>query len=203
MNIENQYEFNNTTICNFWNFASDINTIYIRLDDDIVWLSPSFINDMIKGRLKYRNAFLVSANIINNVRCDFMHQSIGLLSKEYMIEDECMCKVGWSQPKVAEWKHRIFLNTLKNNNLDYYIYPDKNILNYTRFSINSISWFGKDIDKFPLYVDEEQYTTVNIPQSLNKPCILLGNPLASHFAFGPQRDYMDTTDILQQYDKLI
>ena len=42
-NIDNRIKGTNIAIAKFWEYTTDPNTIYIRLDDDIVWLDKNFI----------------------------------------------------------------------------------------------------------------------------------------------------------------
>jgi hypothetical protein len=37
---------------------------------------------------------------------------------------------------------------------------------------------------------------------INKPCVIFGNSLFSHYAFSPQRDVIDKTETLSKYLKI-
>ena len=74
-----------------------------------------------------------------------------------------------------------------------------------RISINCFSWLGEEFKKFGGIVglDDEVWLTLIKPVELNKKNAIYGNGYCSHFAFCAQRQYMDSTDILEKYRKLV
>ncbi|EEQ91386.1 hypothetical protein, variant 2 [Blastomyces dermatitidis ER-3] len=54
-------------------------TIYVKLDDDIVWLADDAIAHMVTTKLKYPDSFAVSANVINSPPLSFIHFHQGAL----------------------------------------------------------------------------------------------------------------------------
>lgn len=65
-------------------------TIYIKLDDDIVWLASDSIRKLLEFRVANPRYFLVFADIWNNQLCDHLHQRCGLLTDEPLIDWNCM-----------------------------------------------------------------------------------------------------------------
>jgi hypothetical protein len=114
----------------------------------------------------------------------------------------------WRDPNLAEKMHRDFIIDIKNNLISKYYIKDIVINQYHRHSINCIAWFGetmKDIvekNEQSVYKDEEQFISVVYPQSNQNPNIIVGNVICSHFSFSTQRDHLDRTNILSEYDKI-
>ncbi|EEH03157.1 conserved hypothetical protein [Histoplasma capsulatum G186AR] len=54
-------------------------TIYVKLDDDIVWLADDAIPHMVTTKIKYPDSFAVSANVINGPPLSFLHFHLGAL----------------------------------------------------------------------------------------------------------------------------
>ncbi len=192
-------------ICKFWKHATDEDTIYIRMDDDIVWTHASFVFMMAWYRVQYPEPFLISASVLNNAMCSYIWQRAGEIkwpgSAPTIVKPDCLCRIGWSSPEFAEYLHRDFLQRrwLVGNNpaADYLL------LNYERFSINAVCWFGKDcaemMDAGEMPADEEEYVTMEWPRKIGRPNMIASKPACAHFAYWPQREYLDRTDILAQY----
>lgn len=191
-------------ICKFWELSSNPDTIYIRLDDDIVWLEDKFIKKMYDIRIKYPEPFLILGNIINNAVITHLHQHFGSFTYEDIIENKCMGN-GWSNPEIATALHRDFLTSIESNTIDkWYTFDVWKLLEKERISINALTYFGKTIQRIgQILGDEEEYVTVNIPREQNYWNMIYGGALCAHYAFFTQREYIDNNkDILDRYSKL-
>ena len=188
----------------FFKNAIDKDAIYIRLDDDIVWLESDFIKNIYRFRKDNPQYFLVYGNIVNNAIVDHIHQRFGCLEMDLKIGYACMDSVGWENPHVAEFKHRAFLMSLRSGAINNYKFSKWVLHHYERVSINAISWFGSEFAKFNGFVglDEEQWLAVDKPQEMQKFNVICGSAMCSHFAFYPQRQHMDSTNILDEYKRL-
>jgi hypothetical protein len=51
-------------------------------------------------------------------------------------------------------------------------------------------------------LDEEQWLSVDKPLSIGAVNRIIGDTLFVHYSFYTQRDHLDKTDILKQYEKL-
>ncbi|PGH16569.1 hypothetical protein AJ79_01675 [Helicocarpus griseus UAMH5409] len=54
-------------------------TVYVKIDDDILWLADDAIPRMVLTKLKYPDSFAVSANVINSPPLSFLHFHLGAL----------------------------------------------------------------------------------------------------------------------------
>lgn len=182
------------------------NTVYIRIDDDVVWMEYYALQKLVEFRIKNPEYFLVYGNIVNNSVCDHIHQKY----QEAITINEFL-GFGWSDhygvicPNVAIKKHMNLLQRIHDNTYDKYYFPNHWTMPFdARFSINVISWLGEEFAAFQGKVgpDEEQWLSVTKPTQLNKINIICGTTLFSHYAFNIQQYRLSQTNILQLYDNL-
>jgi hypothetical protein len=194
--------YGNTTIYKFFENTIDIDTIYIRFDDDIVWMEDNFIEKLVKFRIDNPQYFLIFGNIINNAVIDYIHQKNGVTYSK-QITNECLCKVGWENPIICEEKHNKFIQNLNNNNIEQYKF-DRYETSEQRISINCICWFGKEFNNFSGKVgeSEEPWLSEVAPTERRKKICVCGTALCSHYSFWVQREYMDKTEILLKYKQI-
>ena len=186
----------------FWSDLRDPDSIYIRLDDDIVWLEDGFVKKMLDFRIKHQEYLFVLPNIVNNSITDHIHQHIGALDIPETINYDCFSENGVRNGSVVIKKHENFLNHYKKGTLDSYKFNKWILREYERISINSLCWFGHSLAGVEVDPDEENYIACELPKLLQKPNIVNGNVIAVHFAFHTHRDELEKTDILERYTSL-
>ncbi len=193
------------TINAFYRFCTDDDTIYIKLDDDVVWLEPDFFQKMVDFRIDHQECFIVSPLVINNALCTYILQVQGKVKLCKYMNAQCNHRIMWKRGSFAAQLHRWFLdNYLANGrygDLHCGVYP----LAVNRFSINSILWFGKDMKAFDGEVqgDDEEFLSCLKPTQLGKMNMVNGDCLIAHFSFAQQRWMLDRCGILQQYEKFL
>lgn len=194
----------NASINSFYRRCIDENTIYFKLDDDIVWMEPETIRKMIVFRLEHPDYFLVSPLVINN----------SLSTYSLQIEDKIhfINYFSSSSNHPVLWKSGEFACELHNWFIDNYLrrggYEDLHIgkkeMGMTRFSINSVLWFGKDLKRIEGAVpgDDEEYLSCILPTKLGKSNAWNGDVLISHYSFFTQKKVVDKSDILNLYGEI-
>jgi hypothetical protein len=194
----------NETICHFFKECTDENSVYIRLDDDIIYIKPNSLNDLFDFRINNPNYFLVYGNIVNNALLSHLHQINGVLTNEFKFNYHCADHNGWDNPIATESIHRRFLQLNEEDKLNTFLLSNWILKDYERCSINVISWLGSEFKKFngEVGTDEEQWLSCDKPRELQIPNIIFGNSLFVHYAFHPQRSYIDGTDILEKYKNI-
>lgn len=195
----NRGNLNIHVLLNAW--ARDPDTVYLRLDDDVVFLGKNFVETMFQFRLANPEYFLVYGNIINNAIVSWIHQKLGNFEFEPHSGYNCTDGIGWNNPQFAKALHEAFLRDPtdpKWTSFERWIATE-----YERVSINAISWFGKDLADVPVGEDEEQWFSVHRPSELKRRNAVCGRAVCVHYAFHPQRDFLDNeTDVLAQYKAL-
>lgn len=191
----------NKSINAFYKQCVEPKTIYFKLDDDIVWMEPDLIRKMVEFRISYPDFFVVSPLVINNSLSTYLLQVEGKLTlKEYCNADSSH-PILWQSGRFAvdlhDWFLKNYLCPHKWENLHIGIKP----MGMTRFSINSILWFGDEMRKFNGEVsgDDEEFLSCIYPTKLGLTNAWNGNAIVAHFAFFTQREELDRTDILKRY----
>ena len=183
------------------------NEVYIRLDDDIVYLEDGFIKSLVKFRVDNPQYFLVYGNIVNNSIIDYYYQEAGLLNISKKINYDCFDSVGCSIPEHAEEKHQHIISYIMENKINLYRLPNKVLHNFERCSVNCISWLGEEFKLFnaDVFWDEEQWLSSDKPKQINKPNIIFSEgKVCVHYAFFPQRPYLDNKPyILESYQNIL
>ncbi|MCX7641186.1 MAG: hypothetical protein N2Z20_00945 [Elusimicrobiales bacterium] len=192
------------SIGDFFRYCVEDDTIYVRLDDDIVWLEDNFFQNFLDERIKSREYFLVFSLIINNAICTHLLYVNDKIKYHQYIKANAYDEIAWKNNEFVYTLHKWFIKKVKNRDLSdikLSYYP----IALNRFSINCISWFGEDFKKFDGIIvgDEEEYLTVIKPAQLGKVNLIVGNCIVSHFAFYTQREFLDKTDILSEYEYIL
>jgi len=193
----------------WYRYTVDPKTIYIRFDDDIVYIDDNYFKNILDFRIDNPEYFLVFGNIWNNAIISYYQQQEGNIDNEHGIVEKpyCMDMIGWGDPYFAEYIHTVLLDKIKKNRV-----KDLYIKNYPlevgkRFSISNFCFFGKDFAKFKGYIDEDDeeiWLTGTYPKRKKLKNIICGNALVSHLTFSPyQKQYiLEDTDIAERYEKL-
>ena len=196
------------SIGQFFRYCIDEKSVYIRFDDDVVFLSEYFFEELVKFRIDNPQYFYVAPTIVNNALCGYILQARFPELREYgNLWPYAMDRLGWSDPKYAQIAHTLFLYKHASGALHEWFF-DKQELAVCRFSINCISWLGREFATFGGIVpstpdtDEEEWISARKPTSLGMINAICGRAIASHFAFRLQREHLDTTNLLDQYEEL-
>lgn len=192
------------SVYSFYKNCIDKNSMYMKIDDDIVYINPNSINDLFEYKEKNKDHFLAFGNTINNSICTHLHQRYKLLPKNKITGYSIIDNVGWRDAKFAEEIHRVFINKIKNNCQKDFFINDWDLIFYERCSINVVCWSGEEFSEFGGVVekDDEDYLSSTKPRNLKKSNIIMGNSLFSHFAFRPQREHLEKTEMLQKYKEI-
>lgn len=192
-----------------WRYMCDCtepDTIYIRLDDDICYMSDDALVQLRDERLRQREPLLVLGNIVNNAVCSHFHQRAGLLPRSWgSVDNDCCDPRGWGSGAFARRVHRRFLKDLAARRETWWKQAELPIDGTARFSINAICWFGEDFRGVPEVesrtADEEPFLTDELPKRLGRPNVVCPQALFAHYAFFTQRPYLETTspEILARY----
>lgn len=181
----------------FFKFTHDDDTIYIRFDDDIIWAADDAIEKICKARIDNPDAYIIYPNVVNSTTCNSWHQEKGVLSEEcgvvkkersddpnYAYLDE----FNYTDGRLADHIHNTFRKNYENGTLNEYYLPSRSLVDYNRFSICSIAWFGKD--KIEIGNLEEAQLAWEKPQEFRRPVYFCGDALMVHYSYHTQRPYL-------------
>jgi hypothetical protein len=191
------------SIFHFFKHARQPGTMYIRIDDDVCWLAANAVERLADFRQHHRDPFLVYANTVNNVICSHIHQRLGRIPLSAGIATyNPFCSIGWGSGSFAQDVHERFLRAIQDRTTSLYEFDRWVLWEFERVSINMCSWMGEDMI-VPEIVDEEHWIAVECPRRLNRPNVICGGALVSHFAYHTQRVHLESTDLLGRYADLV
>jgi hypothetical protein len=193
------YKFNNMNIHKFFDDCKDENTVYVRFDDDIVFIETEKLEDFLRFRINNPQYFIVYANIINNNFCSYIHQRLGAIGAgefqdfnelpllEYVFENDTL-----TQPNYTLINFQAFFKKISQNALSDYKFPKWVFHQYERCSINCISWLGSEFAKFDhVGIDEEPWLSSYKPRERFMKNCVYGNFIVVHYSYGSNRERID------------
>lgn len=193
------------SMADFYPMCQDEDTIYIKLDDDVVWFDPDFFTEICRYRIEHPEYFLVSPLVINNGICNYILQNRGIVEFNQYLSCQGYDPAFYNG-YLAEQLHNWFIDTQLNNGDFHRILSDQpQEIAMQRFAINAVAWFGSEFKKFGgvLSGDDEEFLTVIYPVRNNLTNSFDCKTVVSHFSFSAQRAYLDQTDILSKYEAVL
>lgn len=189
----------------FYKTCVEEDTIYVKLDDDIIWFEPDFFEKMLAFRVDNPDYFLVSPMVLNNAVCTYMMEVFEKIKLSHYMNARANHPILWKSPIFAFQLHKWFLENYLKTGRSNELHCGKIPIATNRFSINSILWFGSVMKQFNGIVtgDDEEFLSVIKPTQLKMSNCFNCDVLVSHFAFRPQRAYLDKTLILEEYGRLL
>ena len=192
------------SVSTFYRHAQTPGTVYVKLDDDVVFLDVEAFGDFVRQRVENRRPLLLFANTVNNAICTHIQQRRDAISRaEGLVAYNASCPLGHGSPEFAEALHRQFLRLLEQVNLRTLDFGRWVVYRHERVSINAVAWLGEDMS--PLlcdlhgHPDDEHYLTCEATMKFRRDNELYGRFVVSHFAFFTQRAHLDTTNLLSIY----
>ncbi len=178
-------------------------TIFLKCDDDIVYMDVDKLSDFIEFRRANPHYFVISANVVNNGVCAYFQQAAGSIPESVGHFERPPGGFGgslWLSGETATRLHDFFL---QKGDQDMPL-PTKVVDWRERQSINFIAWLGKDLLTMALPKgDDEYYLTVDLPTFLNRPTAIYSDFVVSHLSFGPQENALDVERLIHGYQRLM
>ena len=206
-----------------YRYMMEEDTIYIKMDDDIVYLSDDFFENLLKFRVENPEYFCVFPMCVNNSYCATLHKNSKINELNCDLPNKMIEYFFNGKYAIAE--HNLFLENPKsdiwkigkNEFGKEVVVPQKTNkyekLNYyalfPRPQICCVCFFGKVFKLLKLLDDvgkenDEHVFTYHvfnkIPKAKN---IVIDDCLVCHYAFSKQKDEIDKTNILERYKKLV
>jgi hypothetical protein len=187
--------------------TTDEDSVYLRLDDDIVFIKDKSIRKVFEYREGNTENFLVYGNIVNNSVLSHIHQGINVLPKTHGEVGLDACDpIGLYDDKFAEFVHNNFFEKYNNGLLEEYCFEPYVLKDYHLISIQVISWHGSAYKRFngeiPPKTHEENYQSVDMPRREGKTNVVFGDSLFCHYSATVNRPHIETTNILSRYVEL-
>jgi hypothetical protein len=194
------------TVRQFYAGCVDPETVYVKLDDDVCFIAPNALLELVRFRVANPRYFLVFANMINSVLVTYVHQQINAFGREAgLARYDPFCPLSWKSGRFAARVHVAFLAANRTNAVFKYCFDQWHLANHERCSLICCSWLGRDFAPFGGVVaslDDEQWLAVDKPRELRRTSCIFGGSLMVHFAYEPQRDFLERTNLLSEYLRL-
>jgi hypothetical protein len=191
----------------FFRFCDDPEALYLRLDDDIVYLEPGFFPRFVARATEERGrAFWFSPLIINNAICTWLIKFFSEVRIDGPATCQAMCPYTWATAALPKALHPAFLEAAGGGRLDAFRVGDHSP-RLSRFSINAFGFFGADrVALGERFIapegNEEEWLSAVLPAQLDRPGKIFGDLIAAHFSFYTQERELLRTDILERYYRL-
>lgn len=196
----------------FYLHAIEPDTIYVRLDDDIVYVHEDAMERLASSKIASPWATAHFPIIWHNAICSYWLQKMGKIPESYGIVQSpyCMDPVGWGNAWFAEQIHRQLLGHIREGSVEeMFLHHDIQLPIGLQFSVSCFASNGSMYASLPAgpgnlsYNEEESWHTIHEPRARNIPNMIIGNALVSHLSFYPHTNYIRReTDILDQYREI-
>lgn len=207
----------------FYELMTDRNTVFLRIDDDIVYLHPEALARLAVHRLEAPGGVASFPVMWNNSIISWFAQQAGVIPA---FGDEtpglgmghyvwpkvggpyCMDAVGWADGRFAVALHRLLLEKVEADRAEeLFLYQDYQLPIGLQFSVSVFASLGSMYADLPtpgvlVPYEEESWHTVDQPTAIGQPNTIVGDALVSHYTFFPQGPIVRATDILQRYQAL-
>lgn len=194
----------NASINAFYKDCIETDTIYFKLDDDIIWMEPRLIEKMVAFRIDNPQYFLVTPLVINNSLSTYLLEMDGKIKLDNYYNASAGHPVLWRSGIFAQELHEWFLSRYLKTGRWEELHLGKKEMGMTRFSINAVLWFGEEMRKFGGIVpgDDEEFLSCIYPTRQGVSNAWNGDAIVAHFAFFTQREQLDKVSILEKYGKI-
>jgi hypothetical protein len=194
----------------FYRSAVDPDTIFVRLDDDIVYLHENAIENLVRARIEMPAPAAVFPIIFNNAICSYFLQACQKVPMEWgEVKPYCMDPNGWASGPFAVKLHELLLSHIEAGTVeDLYLHHDFQLAPGTQFSVSCFASLGSMYAGLPdgpgvLVPDEEEsWHTIHRPLATSVPNVVRADAVVSHFSFFTQHPFLNATDLLDRYRAL-
>ena len=209
-----------------YQFMQDEDSIYFKMDDDVIYIEPGYFEKTLKFRCEHPEYLCIFPMIVNNPYCCTLLKEHPLMFTNMNNFD--LMRTYFYSGKYGAQLHELFLLDPKNNRwkIKNHIFGKEHVCfksgkphiisgaivpwdEAERICINSICYFGKDFkelkvaERIKQNYSDELFLTYDIFAFTDKKHCILGDTLVCHFAFSGQTGLRERNDILEQYKKII
>lgn len=198
----------------WWMTARD--AVYVRFDDDIVWVHENAIRRMCDRVLSDPEQVLGCFPVIwNNAICSWFLQQHGHLPAEWGIvgrnrqpwDVSAVDPIGWGDPEFAEKLHDRLLELIATDSVPATFIPvDHELAWRQQFSVSCFALRGEVLAELGGVInwdEEEHWLTCHYPSIIKRSNVIAGDAAVAHLTFFTQRDYiLGQTDILERYEAI-
>jgi hypothetical protein len=196
----------------FYKYLKDTECVYVRMDDDIVYIHDDAIPRLVRFRLANPEPFAIFPLIINNVRTSYLLQQAGILPEsEFGRFTNTMTDKLALETAIHPYRlHRKVLDSLYcGHALEDFALNSRIFTDFEdgHISINSFAIFGRDMAQYGEECedthDEESFFSLWQPEKLGRQNALCGDSIVVHFSYASQCAYMEQSGMFLEYARLV
>lgn len=156
---------------NLWRFhagCTEAGSAYLRLDEDIVWLHPAFVQTLFEFR-ESSPAFLVHANVVNNAFLARVHERLGLVPSAASV----------SAAAFAEAAHSRVLAGIEAGDTGDWTFARWRLWQGEAVPLDAVAWLGAEFQAFEgrVPMDYEAWLCGERPARIGKENVVCGRAL--------------------------
>jgi hypothetical protein len=201
----------------FFRRATDRDTIYVRVDDDVVWMIDGGLEALVRHRVNHPDAYLVYGNIVNSSRFMHLHQKGGGFDPGFEVSYALNHETNRHSSEAGLAAHAAILATAEalaaGGDREALLAPWAGFGRHVfapgeHNDVNMICWFGRDFAAWrgtcPPAIHEEEWICLRMPSvhggRVHEAC---GDALCAHYASVYQYDAIAARpEILDRYARL-
>jgi len=191
----------------------DPQTVYVRFDDDIVYVHPEALTNLVTTKLSLADSVLCAFPIIVNNAVVSWHlqqqRRIPGPSKGWKSVQlpYCMDSVGWADGEFAVNLHRLLLDHIEADTVEeLYMHHTVTLAERQQFSVSCFATLGSDYTELTppghLGAEEEFWHSVHRPKQAGLANIIVDSAVVSHWSFYHQHAELDASGLLDRYRAL-
>jgi hypothetical protein len=197
----------------FYLHCTDPDAVYVRFDDDIVYVHEDAVANLVRTKLALADSVLCAFPIIINNAVVSWH-----LQQQRRIPADrdgwpsvqipyCMDSVGWADGGFAVKLHELLLDRMEAGTVEeLYMHHTVTLAERQQFSVSCFATLGSDYTALDppgnLGVEEEFWHSVHRPKQAGKANIIVDSAVVSHWSFYHQHADLDASGLLDRYRKL-
>lgn len=174
----------------FYEYCQE-DAVYLRIDDDIVWMDTNAIEQLAIERINNTGSFIVYPNILNNCLMSHLQYRLGNYPKEWGIAPyETYNEISLKSPEFFINLHTQLLEDIKNDKMDIYKFNKWVLLEWEHHSV-TVSAMRGDHAKArngKMEANDEIEMNINIPKELGEFNEVVGWPLFIHYQYFYQKE---------------
>lgn len=196
-------------IANIYSACNDKQTIYIKISDDICWIHPDAIKELVQFRLDNLEYFAIYPFVNNTNQATAIMQLLDLMAMNIMEVSPVVVRkkhisLSDFHPIIAENIHTEFLALIESDRLLNIpkLLPRVINFDYSYIPDHSLCWFGKDFTTAsrPEEIYKAGWVSQIESKDRNRPTCICPSSWMSHFSYGSQEDYLlSKTSIFDLY----
>lgn len=197
----------------FYQHCTDPDAVYVRMDDDLVYVHQDAVQHLVKARLDWEGSVLCAFPIIiNNAVVSWHLQQQGRIPGpgegwQKVTLPYCMDPVGWGDGAFAVGLHELLLAHIEAGTVEQlFMHHPVVLAPRQQFSVSCFATMGSDYADFTpagnIGKEEEFWHSVHRPSEIGKANMVVENSLFSHWSFYGQHRELNATDLLERYRKL-